>query len=60
VRYISKPGDVVLDPFLGTGTTGVVALDRGRRFVGIERDPKYFKIAVDRIKGALSKPHMFN
>ncbi len=48
----SNPGDVVLDPFLGSGTTGKMALLAGRRFIGIERDPGYFKIASDRIAGA--------
>jgi len=45
----SKPGDVVLDPFLGTGTTGVVAKRLGRCFIGIERIPKYVQIARERI-----------
>ena len=41
----SRVGDVVLDPFAGTGTTGVVALEVGRRFVGIELNPKYAEMA---------------
>jgi modification methylase len=45
----SKPGDVILDPFFGTGTTGAVAKRLGRRFVGIERDADYAKIAAERI-----------
>jgi len=40
----------VLDPFLGSGTTGVVAKRLGRKFIGIEIDKDYFKIAQDRIK----------
>lgn len=48
----SNPGDVVLDPFLGSGTTGVAALQSGRRFIGIERDPDYFAICQQRINGA--------
>ncbi|HEY8355172.1 MAG TPA: site-specific DNA-methyltransferase [Methylophilaceae bacterium] len=48
----SNPGDVVLDPFLGSGTTGKMALLEGRRFIGIEREPKYFDIACRRIEGA--------
>jgi modification methylase len=45
----SKPGDVVLDPFFGTGTTGAVAKRLGRRFIGIERDPDYAESARRRI-----------
>ena len=45
----TEVGDVVLDPFLGSGTTGAVAKRLGRRFVGIERDPAYAALARDRI-----------
>ncbi len=45
----TNPGDVVLDPFFGTGTTGAVAKKLGRRFIGIERDPDYAKAAEERI-----------
>ncbi|MCT7373549.1 site-specific DNA-methyltransferase [Chelativorans salis] len=45
----SKPGDVVLDPFFGSGTTGAVAKRLGRRFIGIERDPDYIEAAKERI-----------
>jgi modification methylase len=45
----SRPGDVVLDPFFGTGTTGAAARRLGRRFVGIERDPGYAALARERI-----------
>ena len=45
----SKPGDVVLDPFFGSGTTGAVAKKLGRRWIGIERDKKYVKVAQKRI-----------
>ena len=48
----SNPGDVVLDPFLGSGTTGKMAVLEGRRFIGIERDPDYFAIAERRITEA--------
>jgi len=46
----SKPGDVILDPFFGTGTTGAVAKYLGRNFIGIERDTGYAKVAADRIE----------
>ena len=45
----TNPGDLVLDPFFGTGTTGAVAKKLGRHFVGIERDPGYAKAAAARI-----------
>jgi modification methylase len=47
----TKPGDVVLDPFFGTGTSGAVARRLGRRFIGIERDPGYAALARRRIAG---------
>jgi modification methylase len=45
----TKPGDIVLDPFFGTGTTGAVARRLGRKFIGIEREASYAKIAKARI-----------
>jgi DNA modification methylase len=51
----SNPGDVVLDPFFGTGTTGAVAKKLGRHFIGIERDENYIKGALARID-SISKP----
>ncbi len=49
-RYISPPDGVVCDPFMGSGTTGLAALKRGRSFVGIERDAGYFATAKMRIE----------
>lgn len=48
----TQPGDIVLDPFMGSGTTGVAALTLGRRFIGIELDQKHFDTACDRIAAA--------
>jgi len=45
----SNPGDVILDPFFGTGTTGAVAKRLGRHWIGIEQDKKYIKLAQKRI-----------
>jgi modification methylase len=45
----TRPGEIVLDPFFGTGTTGAVAKRLGRRFIGIERDPAYVALARARI-----------
>ena len=49
----TKPGDVVLDPFFGTGTTGAVARRLGRRWIGIEREAAYVKVALERIESTL-------
>jgi len=49
----TKPGDVVLDPFFGTGTTGAVAKRLGRRWIGIEREGDYCAAAIERIAAAL-------
>ncbi len=49
----TKPGDVVLDPFFGTGTTGAVARRLGRRWIGIEREPAYVGVAEERIASTL-------
>lgn len=49
VRSYSNPGDVVLDPFMGVGTTGLACLNTGRRFIGIESDQGYYDIAATRL-----------
>jgi site-specific DNA-methyltransferase (adenine-specific) len=49
----------ILDPFMGSGTTGVAAVKLGRKFIGIEIEPKYFDIACRRISDALKQPDMF-
>ena len=49
----------ILDPFMGSGTTGVAAVKLGRKFIGIEIEPKYFDIACRRINDALRQPDMF-
>lgn len=54
----SFPGDTILDPFMGSGTTGVACVQTGRRFVGIEIDEGYFQIAKAKIEEALSKPYL--
>lgn len=54
------PGEAALDPFMGSGTTGVACVKLGHRFTGIEIEPKYFDIACRRIEGAHRQPDMFN
>jgi len=57
IRFLD-PG-TVLDPFMGSGTTGVAAVKIGRNFIGIEIEPKYFDIACRRISKALRQPDLF-
>ncbi len=54
IRIYSNPGDLVIDPFCGSGTTGVAAKNTGRRFLGIEIDPDTAEIARNRIDGNTS------
>lgn len=56
VQIASRPGDVVLDPFMGVGSTGVAALEQGRRFIGIEVDTLYHEAAMRRMSKVLAKP----
>jgi DNA modification methylase len=51
-RLVTPPGGVVLDPFMGSGSTGKAAMREGFRFIGIERDPEYIEIARARIAAA--------
>jgi len=46
----ASPGDLVLDPFCGSGTTGVAAIRAGCRFLGLERDPEYVGLAARRLR----------
>lgn len=59
VKWWSEKGETILDPFMGSGTTGVAAVKLGRRFIGIEIEPKYFDIACRRISDALKQPDLF-
>jgi DNA modification methylase len=52
VRLFSDPGELILDPFAGSGTTGVAAVRLGRRFLGWEMNPEYAEIARKRIAAA--------
>lgn len=52
----TRPGDVVLDPFFGTGTTGAVAKRLGRQWIGVERDPDYARVAQQRIDATEEAP----
>jgi len=52
IESVTQPGDTILDPFMGSGTTGVAAMLTGRKFIGIELDAGYFQIAEQRIAKA--------
>jgi hypothetical protein len=59
VERASLNGETVLDPFMGSGTTGVACARLGRRFVGVEIEPRYFDIACRRIEQAQRQPDLF-
>ena len=59
IKYSSNENDLILDCFMGSGSTGVAAMNTKRNFIGIEKDDKYFDIAVSRIKGAEPNPNNF-
>lgn len=54
ILYATDPGDLVLDPFMGSGTTAVAALRTGRQFLGFEIVPEYVEFAEERIKGLMT------
>lgn len=59
VRDFTDPGDLICDPFAGSGTTGVAAIRLGRRFIGWEKNPKYHAIAMKRLSAAREQLRMF-
>ena len=59
INWWTEPGQVVLDPFMGSGTTGEAAYQMGRHFVGIELDPNYYEIATKRIDLARDQSLLF-
>lgn len=52
ISHLPEPNDVILDPFMGSGTTGVAALQMGKSFIGIEREERYFEAACRRMREA--------
>jgi len=59
VGDFTDPNETILDPFMGSGTTGVAAMQLGRKFIGIEIEKKYFDIAVERITNAQRQQKLF-
>ena len=58
IEKVSQPGDTILDPFMGSGTTGVACVKTGRNGVGIEIDEGYYDIAVKRVREAEMQPRL--
>ena len=59
VDLFSNPGQIVCDPFMGTGTTGEACIRLGRKFIGIEQNPKWFTYACRRLENALKQADLF-
>ena len=59
IEKLPKDAHTILDPFMGSGTTGVACVKLGRKFIGIELEPKYFDIACERIIKAYAQPDFF-
>jgi len=59
IESSSPPDGIILDPFTGSGTTGVAAVKCGRQFIGIEKEQRYFDIACARIQAAIDRPDLF-
>jgi DNA modification methylase len=60
VALFTNPGELIADPFMGSGTTGIAAIQAGRRFVGIEKSPHHFAVACRRIADAWSQRPLFD
>ena len=59
INLVSDEGDLILDPFMGSGSTGVACVNLNRKFIGIEIDEKYFNIACERIEAANKEQPFF-
>ena len=59
ISQLKKDPETILDPFMGSGTTGVACANLGRKFIGIELEPKYFDISCERIEAAYAQGRLF-
>ena len=59
IGHVPPPAQTILDPFMGSGTTGVACMNLGRKFIGIEKEPRYFDIACRRIEDAQRQQRLF-
>lgn len=60
ITDFTQSGDTILDPFMGSGTTGVACIQYGRKFIGIEQNERWFDIACKRIDAAVKQPRLFS
>ena len=61
IRLLTDPGEIVLDPFMGSGTTAIACIQENRQYIGIEKEEKYVKLATKRCeKEKLDKTHLFS
>lgn len=59
VMDFTQPGDLILDPYCGSGTTGIACVKTGRAFIGIEKDEAFFHLSCERIRKAYAQPDFF-
>ncbi|MCS7310362.1 MAG: site-specific DNA-methyltransferase [Armatimonadetes bacterium] len=59
IKLFTEPGDVVLDPFIGSGTTAVACVRLGRKYIGFEWNPEYVQVARQRLAQELSQPNLY-
>jgi site-specific DNA-methyltransferase (adenine-specific) len=60
IRLLTSPRDIVLDPFMGSGTTAIAALELGRKYIGFEKEEKYVRLAKQKIQESLRQPSLFS
>lgn len=60
ISQLPESVEVIIDPFMGSGTTGVACAHLGKKFIGIEKEPKYFDIACERIEAAYAQGRLFD
>lgn len=58
IKLFTEPGDIVLDPFIGSGTTAIACIELDRHFIGVELLDKYYKLAVERVRNKQASPKL--
>jgi site-specific DNA-methyltransferase (adenine-specific)/modification methylase len=59
IKIASNEGDMVLDPFMGVGSTGIAAIQNNRKFIGIELEKNYYDVSVSRFKSCVKQESLF-